>query len=114
MRFEAMLMSSVRFRPTFSIATDLDSSEIMKRIGEVVANNSDKLVGQLKSNHAMISIVERERHFWSPCLNLEYREFDSSNELLGRFSPHPSIWTGFIFAYLPLVMLAFFSLILGL
>jgi len=107
-------MSTVRFRPTFAIPTELSPQELKVRIGEVVASNSDKIVGQVKSHHAMISIVDRDRHFWSPILNLEFRQSDSANEMLGRFSPHPSIWTGFMFAYLSLSVLIFFSVILGL
>ncbi len=110
----ATLMSTVRLRPTFVIKTDLDSTETMKRIGQILANNPDRVVGQLKTKHAVISIANRNRHFWSPCLNLDYRESDSGNALFGRFSPHPSIWTGLIFAYLSLGVLVFFSLILGL
>jgi hypothetical protein len=74
----------------------------------------DRLDGQVARDHALVSFVESHRHFWSPWLHLELRKSDSSRQIYGRFSPHPSIWTGFMFSYLALAVTAFFACIFGL
>ena len=69
--------------------------------------------GQFAGDHAMISIVESERHFWSPWMHLEVRVGDAGPTVFGRFSPHPSIWTGFMFSYLSIAVIAFFAAMFG-
>ena len=73
----------------------------------------DDFDGQFTRQHAMISIDESKRHFWSPWMHIEVRDGNPDRQIFGRFSPHPSIWTGFMFSYLSLVVLMFFSLMLG-
>jgi len=70
--------------------------------------------GQFTGRHAMISIIESKRHFWSPWMNLEIRETDTGRHVFGRFSPHPSIWTGFMFAYLAIAAIVSFAAMFGL
>lgn len=107
-------MTTVRLRPTFSIPTNLNPTEVISRLREdLEANKVDELSGQFTKHHAIVSIAESIRHFWSPCLHLEVRELENGNEVFGRFSPHPAIWTGFMFAYLAIAVLIFFSCILG-
>ena len=106
-------MTNARLRPTFLIPTDLEAKEAIGRIRTAVDLNSNGLTGQFMSNHAMVSIVESNRHFWSPWLHLEIRELDTGCAVSGRFSPHASIWTGIVFAYLSLVVLIFFSIVMG-
>lgn len=106
-------MSTIRFRPTFQLDTPYASSETKRRIEATLEMNADEFHTQFKERHAMISIAEAKRHFWSPWLHLEVRESESGSLVAGRFSPHPSIWTGFMFAYLSLGVLIFFSAIFG-
>ncbi len=107
-------MSTAKFRPTFRVPSPLEAGEIMKRVQHGLQDHADNFTGQVKRSHAMISIVDSKRHFWSPWLHLEIREEDSSQQLFGRFSPHPSIWTAFMFSYLALAVLFFFSIVFGL
>lgn len=106
-------MSTLKLRPTFSLPFSQDANELFVSLQNVVADQPDHYIGRFTSRHAMISFVAEQRHFWSPWLNLEVRDSESGQQLFGRFSPHPSIWTGFMFAYLALSVLTFFSLILG-
>lgn len=61
----------------------------------------------------MISIDESKRHFWSPWMHLEIRQEEGNRIVEGRFSPHPSIWTGVMFSFLAIACLSFFAVILG-
>lgn len=107
-------MSTVGLRPTFMLPWPFDATEAMRRVRHLVTTRPDELIAQVTEHHAMLAVPESKRHFWSPWLQLEVRTTDEGNFLFGRFSPHPSIWTGFAFSYLALGVLAFFSVILGL
>jgi len=61
-------------------------------------------------DHFVLTVRESQQHFWSPWLNVEVRPRGDGDALVGRFSPHPSVWTGFAFAYLALVMVLLLSL----
>ena len=111
-------MSTIRMRPTFSLETDLSEEEIVQRIQDTFSGNPDgqhssNFQGQFVSRHAMISITESMRHFWSPWMHLEIRDGDQQRQVFGRFSPHPSIWTGFMFSFLAIAVLIFFAVIFG-
>ena len=103
----------MQFRPTFSVELKSDPDEVLSRIRRSVLNEDDQFVGQFRSGHAMISIAESRRHFWSPWLHLDVRKSEQGINLIGRFSPHPTVWTAIIFANLGLSVLFFFSLVAG-
>lgn len=105
-------MATIRLRPTFDIPLNgEDSADVWARVQRSVEGRG--LDGQFRRRFAMISFVERERHFWSPWLHLDLRQTDEVTVLHGRFSPHPSIWTGLVFGYLALTVLAFFGAVFG-
>lgn len=118
-------MSTVQMRPTFQLETDLSTEETMKRIQNLVTVDTDpsdhpssptespNFQGQFTRDHALITICENKRHFWSPWMHLEVRSADPVRHIVGRFSPHPSIWTGFIFSYLAIGVLMFFAMMFG-
>lgn len=106
-------MSNGKLRPTFSIPTQLSAKQMTERVRKAVVRQSDDLQGQFTTDHAVVSIIESKRHFWSPWLNLEVRSSEDEQIVFGRFSPHPSIWTGFMFTYLALGVAFFFSAIVG-
>ena len=108
-------MSAVQLRPTFRIDTELEASEVTRCVQETFARDDGETTyhSQFSRGHAMISIDESQRQFWSPWMHLEFREGDSGRQIHGRFSPHPSIWTGFMFAYGALAVLIFFAIMFG-
>lgn len=108
-------MSFSSIQPHFSISVDLaDQSKILTRIKNSVEEQSEKYEGQFTTEHALLSFQRKQRHFWSPWLHLEIRDQESSPYLYGWFTPHPSVWTGFVFAYLVVGCLASLGLITGL
>lgn len=108
------MTTTIRLRPTFSIPTELASSEVFARIRRITVEQASQIEGQFTSRHAMLSIARANRHFWSPWLHIEIREGEVAKEIFGRFSPHPSIWTAFMFSYLVLATLILFSAMFGL
>ncbi len=62
--------------------------------------------GTVLRGHAIVRIVPAHRHFWSPQLELDAQLPDPTDEyapaeprLLGRFAPHPHVWTLFMAIY---------------
>jgi hypothetical protein len=109
-------MSVAQMRPTFSLDTGLSQEDIMNCLRKVVEHCPGDYLGQFTRDHALISIEQSKRHFWSPWMHLEIRsdqEAGNQRQVFGRFSPHPSIWTGFMFSYLSIGVLVFFGLMLG-
>ena len=62
-------------------------------------------------DHIIVCLRAPWRHFWSPWLHLEVQGDEAGTRIDGRFSPHPSVWSGFAFAYLALSVVAFFALV---
>ncbi len=106
-------MSVPRMRPTFRLDTDISPDVLMQRIRGAVFDSANDFVAQFADRQAMISIHPAKRHFWSPWLHLDVRTEEAGNLVAGRFSPHPSIWTGFMFSYLAIGVLVFFCVMLG-
>lgn len=105
-------MTDIRLRPTFSFATDLNSAEVFETLSRTT-KQTEHIQGRFTTYHATLFFDDSKRHFWSPWLHVEVRELDSQKELFCRFSPHPSIWTAFMFTYLSLGVLTFFSAVMG-
>ena len=102
-----------KLRPTFRLGTNIPPDALMKCIRLAVSNSSEDFVAQFTDRNAMISINPAKRHFWSPWLHLDVRSEETGDCVVGRFSPHPSIWTGFMFSYLAIGVLVFFCLVFG-
>ena len=118
-------MSAAQLRPTFSFESPLSEEELIRRIRtsfsiqedehaeKADTRSSSEYHGRFARGHAMIAINESKRHFWSPWMHLEIRQEEDHRIVEGRFSPHPSIWTGVIFSFLAIACLSFFAVILG-
>ena len=105
-------MASLQLRPTFFLSVPGDGRSMLRKICEAVEKNP-QFQGQFRDQHALISMVESERHFWSPWLHLDIRTEGEQAGLFGRFSPHPSVWTAFMFSYLSLSVIAFFAMMVA-
>lgn len=52
--------------------------------------------------HVVLTVPAADQHVWSPWLTVELSPRGDATHVLARFSPHPSVWTGFAFGYLTL------------
>ena len=114
---------SLELRPTFTIGMAEPSGVVLRRLrahlhaphvqvrwarrpggGGLASTREDQ-------DHVVLCMDEEVRHFWSPWLMLDIQAEADTTHLFGRFSPHPSVWTGFAFCYLTLGVIGFFSLI---
>ena len=106
-------MSVPRMLPTFLLETEKSVEQGLDCVRQAVENSPADYMGKFSGHHAMIGISKSKRHFWSPWMNLEVRDTESRREVFVRFSPHPSIWTGFMFCYFAIGVLVFFAAMLG-
>jgi len=100
-------------RPTFTIEFPIDRASAMSRLEALVRDEDYPIEGRVAGNHLMLVIPPKRRHFWSPWLNLEVHDQESGSKVVGKFSPNPSVWTGFMLTYIALATLVFFSGMFG-
>jgi len=103
-------------RPSFAFDFPIDHDRAVELLTGIMDNHDHPIEGRVAGNHLMLVIPVRDRHFWSPWLNLEVlgSEGDGQASLVkGRFSPNPSVWTGFMMVYSSLAVLAFLAAMFG-
>lgn len=109
-------------RPTFSAELACPSRTVIERLwaklvpGPILVKRSRPPGGGPERGprdeaHLMLTIRPEERHFWSPWLTVEITPRGEATHLRATFSPHPSVWTGFAFAYLILGVVCVVSLV---
>ncbi len=106
-------------RPKFEFLFPIAPEHAIELLQSIMDNNDYPIEGRTAGNHMMLVIPIKDRHFWSPWLNLEARSHraNGSDETIthmkGRFSPNPSVWTGFMMTYSSLAVLAFLTVMFG-
>ncbi len=69
--------------------------------------------GARHEEHVVLTVPADAQHFWSPWLTVELSARDDATHLHGKFSPHPSVWTGFVFGYLALGIVCAVALVIA-
>lgn len=93
---QLMAMATPRIRPTVTIDVDLDPSTVMDRL-RLRLPDCPRCTGMSVGRHAELFVPVEERRVWSPWLSVTAHEGDQGAVVRGRFSPHPSIWTLYLF-----------------
>ncbi|MEO1716619.1 MAG: hypothetical protein AAFR76_05860 [Planctomycetota bacterium] len=99
--------SSLGFRPTFVLRSPLEEHELAAQLERRLGNRA-----RSAGPHLLISLPTESRKPWSPWLHVDIRsgdEPDGGSDLVCRFSPHPSMWTGVMLAELALLTTVFFA-----
>jgi len=89
-------MTTPRIRPAFTIDLDLDPTTVMDRLRRRLPD-CPRCTGMSVGRHAELFVPDEERRVWSPWLSVTAQESDPGTVVRGRFSPHPSIWTLYLF-----------------
>ncbi|MEZ5979342.1 MAG: hypothetical protein R3F34_14140 [Planctomycetota bacterium] len=106
------------FRPGFDHTVDAPPREVGGAVARLVDAGAP-FTGRALDGHVMLTVLPGERHLWSPYLHLKFephRSEESAPEprrtyVRGFFTPHPSLWSAFVFTYLALgTILAFASI----
>lgn len=126
-------MSSPALRPTFRLALAQPPDEAINTLAARLAAGDAPIVSQRAGRHMTLTVTPAVRHFWSPWLNLEFElpappapapditggedsvetapyAPPAGGSLHARFSPAPSLWTGFMAVYFTLATAGFLAL----
>lgn len=112
---------SLALRPTFSVELACPSTVALERLYAALGAGPHVLrrtrspggggEGETRAHdHFVLTVADDAQRVWSPWLGVEVSPRDTGATLLARFSPHPSVWTFFAFAYLTLSVVLMFSL----
>lgn len=102
-----------RMRPSFRIPLRGDGSAVLNQLGRQLESSTSAITGQIVGRHAFLQLPPERRSLLSPFLNLELADGPDGTRLMGRFSPAPNVWTGFMAIYIFLGLCGFAGLILG-
>ncbi|MBO6513870.1 MAG: hypothetical protein JJ974_07905 [Phycisphaerales bacterium] len=103
-------------RPRFAYDFPISEGRALELLRGIMDTNDHPIEGRSAGNHLMLVIPVKDRHFWSPWLNIETIKTDDPRltTIKGRFSPNPSVWTGFMFLYSTLAVLGSLAFVFGL
>jgi hypothetical protein len=111
------------FRPSFTFDVDASSADVVARLAEGLAATAFVLrrtrppgggldIAPRDADQLVLTVPADARHFWSPWLTIEVEPREPTTaRVSAMFSPHPSVWTGYLFGYLALAVVLLFSLI---
>jgi hypothetical protein len=94
-----------RMKPKFTIHLENKDEVVLERLDRILKSNRFSVNGQVLKKHAFVQLPREKRSFLSPYLNLSLVENEKGKTLVGRFSPHPHVWTGFMVVYATLAMI---------
>lgn len=89
-------MAAHLVRPRFEIEFVSSPDEVMAEIRNRLPD-CPHCTGMSVGRHAELFVPDSERRVWSPWLSVTAHENDGGTALTGRFAPHPSIWTFYLF-----------------
>ena len=101
-------------RLTFELPLSPAPDEVLSALRCVMDGDRRGIGGLVFRRTAVLWLTRERRRFYSPCLHVHFGTTDGGEpRLLGRFAPHPNVWTGFMAGYGVLTMVALLSLVYG-
>ena len=92
-------MTSFRIRPRFRQLRNEKPEEIEKVLKKKIESNKDQFIGIFMEGHITLKIRAKNRHFWSPQLNLSLETYQDKTVIRGLYGPNPTVWAVFFFGY---------------
>lgn len=92
-------MDRPHHRPRLEILIRAPRDTVREAFRDRVAHPRCTCEGTLARNHLHVAVGAAQRHFWSPTLDVTLRDHPDGTLLLGRFGPHPNVWTMYVFGY---------------
>ena len=100
-------------RPRFVMELGVSPDRLRSAFTHAVETAASTFVMRTVGTHMDITVVRDIRHFWSPCVHLEFEPKDDGTRLRGLYGPHPNVWTMFAFLTLSTLVLMSFGAIGG-
>ncbi len=89
-------MTARLVRPRFEIDFVSDPDAVMEEVRSRLPE-CPHCTGMSVGRHAELFVPQAERRVWSPWLSVTAHERGDGTVLKGRFAPHPSVWTLYLF-----------------
>lgn len=113
---------ALALRPSFAVDVPAPSRQVIHQLaaqlalGPMVVRRTRPPGGghdakQLDHDHLVLTVPVAQQRIWSPWLAIEVSPKQAGTHVFARFSPHPSVWTGFAFGYITFGALLMFSLV---
>jgi len=93
---ESPSVTTPGIRPSFEIEIDRDPDELMELLRRRLPR-CPRCTGMSVGRHAELFVPESECRVWSPWLSVTASENAGGTLVRGRFAPHPSVWTFYLF-----------------
>ncbi|MCC6723830.1 MAG: hypothetical protein IT258_04930 [Saprospiraceae bacterium] len=90
---------SYSIRPRFQVESAVRPDALVACIKARLETSKNQCQGVTAVKYALLTVPERERHFWSPHLTITIEEADHGSLVRGLYSPAPMAWTMFVFFY---------------
>ena len=115
---------TLALRPSFSVDLTRPSGEVIAQLARGLAAGPMHLrrarvpgggrdAGPRRRDHLVLTAPRGQQRFWSPWLTIDVSPRGAGTQVHARFSPHPSVWTGFAFGYLTLGLVLAVSLVIA-
>ncbi len=95
-----------RMRPRFIEEVACRPDRLMTALRETSERSGGAVEGRFSERHGVIDLPDHAQQFWSTHLGLTIEARGDHARVLGIFSPHPAVWTAYVFA---MGMLALFA-----
>ncbi len=113
---------TLALRPSFAVDLPIPSRQAIERLHAQLAAGAQQVrrarvpgggreVSGRDRDHLVLTVPASQQRVWSPWLTIDITPGEGGTHLFARFSPHPSVWTGFAFGYLTFGIVLMFSLI---
>lgn len=107
-------MSSLHVRPRFQQILPLSPEHTRAAITSAIEESEARCNVKSFSGFINIRIIEEDRHFWSPRLNLSLDETDEGHtRISGIYGPNANVWGIFLYSYLFAGFLGLVATIMG-
>lgn len=104
-------MSSFHIRPRFSQRVKMSPEEVQSHLRGSIEPIAEQFEIKEFPDFFCLRIAERDRHFWSPRLNLSLeRDESGATWIHGIYGPNANAWSLFLFSYL---IVGFLGLLAG-
>ncbi len=88
-----------RVRPRFQLECAAPPDTVIRYVGELLKTSGCPVSGLSCPGRIELHAHGSDQHLWSPQLIVDVVPSHRGSELLGRFGPHPSVWTMYMAGY---------------
>ena len=109
-----------RMRPRFTLEVGCPAEHVMEALHGAADEPAPDIESRLSERHGVLTLPEAERQFWSTQLGLTVVDAEVADDgvrratrIHGVFSPHPEIWTAYVFTIGTLTVIGVFGPTMG-